>query len=222
MDKKVKKTSYTLAYPLGYKGNPFQFGLPDGIFLVTNGYAIPSTQDVTKAFLISKVKDGTIIPLLDAYNFEPINEDDVLETSNTGVNSLARKGLTSLKFTFKKGVEFEKAMEALLSYGNFDVWIIDKAGNFLGVDIQGAFGGFTGGLVLPKAKMWNDGSVSEGKAIEVQLTQPGEFKQMTWIEADRLDFFAPTEIDGVNNATLCFATALAQVPPAYSDTTVKI
>ena len=212
----------TVSGGTGSYGCPFKFQLPDGMILIRKGFYVPAATDFTKAYMLELVQAGTIVPLLDAFNFEPINEDDVLETSNTGVNSLARKGLTSLRFTYKKGIQYEKALEALQSYGVFDVWVVDKDGNVLGVEKNGGFGGFNGGLVLPKAKMWNDGSVSEGKAIEVQLTQPGEFKFMTWIEASQLDFFIPTEIDGINTAVLTFADANGAVPPSNTDVTLKV
>ena len=214
--------SSTVSGGTGSYGCPFKFQLPDGMILVKKGFYIPAATDVTKAYMLELVQAGTIVPLLDAFNFEPINEDDVLETSNTGVNSLARKGLTSLRFTYKKGIQYEKALEALQSSGVFDVWVVDKDGNILGVEKNDGFGGFNGGLVLPKAKMWNDGSVSEGKSIEVQLTQPGEFKFMTWIEASQLDFFIPTEVDGINSVQMSFADANGAVPPADTDTTLKV
>jgi len=212
----------TVSGGTGSFGCPFKFQLPDGMILIKKGFYIPAATDVTKAYMQELVQAGTIVPLLDAFNFEPINEDDVLETSNTGVNSLARKGLTSLRFTYKKGIQYEKALEALQSFGVFDVWVVDKDGNILGVEKSNGFGGFNGGLVLPKAKMWNDGSVSEGKAIEVQLTQPGEFKYMTWIEASQIDFFIPTEIDGINVAQMSFADANGAVVPADTDTSLKV
>lgn len=201
---------------------PFKFQLPDGVILIKNGYYIPSGTELTKEFLLELVQKGDAIPLLDAFNFEPIDEDDVLETSNTGINALARKGLTSLKFTYKKGIEFEKAIERLTSFGVFDVWVVDKSGNMLGVEKSEGFGGFTAGLVLAKARMWNDGSSAEGKAIEMQLTQPGEFKFMTWIEAGQLDFFVPTEIDGVNNVVMTYEDSNGAVPPADTDTSLKV
>jgi len=214
--------SSTVSGGTGSYGCPFQFQLPDGVFLIKKGYYIPEATDVTKTFLLDLVQKGDAIPLLDAFNFEPINEDDVLETSNTGVNALARKGLTSLKFTYKKGIEYEKAIERLTSFGVFDVWVVDKAGNMLGVEKSGGFGGFSAGLVLAKARMWNDGSVAEGKAIEIQLVQPGEFKFITWIEASQLDFYIPTEIDGINTTRMDFADASGAVPPANSDTSLKV
>lgn len=206
----------------GTFGCPFKFQVPDGIFLLQKGYYIPSTTDVTKAFMLDLVQKGTAIPLLDAFNFEPINEDDVMETSNTGINALARKGLTTLKFTYKKGIEYEKAIEKLTSFGVFDVWVVDKTGNMLGIEKSSGFGGFTAGLVLAKSKTWNTGSESESKAIEIQFTQPGEFKFVTWIEASQLDFFIPTEIDGINATIMEYADANGPVAPADTDLTLKV
>jgi len=207
---------------VGSYGCPFKFGLPDGLILVKKGYKVPSADTFDKAYLLDLIQTGIAIPLLNSFSFEPINEDDVLETSVTGVNDLARKGLTSLMFTFKKGIEYEKAIEKLTSFGIFDVWIVDKMGNFLGIDVNGDFGGWTAGLLLAKSKTWNTGSESEGKAIEVQLTQPGQRKNVTWIEASELDFFAPTEIDGVNGTYMSYADLFGPVPPADSDATVKV
>lgn len=201
---------------------PFKFQLPDGLILIKKGFKVPAATDFDKAYLLGLVQTGIAIPLLRSFSFEPINEDDVLETSVTGVNDLARKGLTSLMFTYKKGIEYEKAMERLTSFGAFDVWVVDTSGNFLGIDKDGDFGGWSAGLVLAKSKTWNTGSESEGKAIEVQLTQPGERKDTTWIEASALDFFAPTEIDGINGTYISFADENGAVPPAASDTDLKV
>jgi len=207
---------------LGSFACPFKFQLPDGVILVTKGYKIPAATDITSSFLLGKVQDGTFTPILDAFNFEPMDEDDVIETSNTGVNSLARQGLSSLKFTYKKGINHEKALENLLSFGYFDVMIVDKSGNLLGVDKSGDFGGFNAGLVLPKGKTWNDGSSSEGKALEIQLTQPGERKNTTWIEAGNLPMFLPTELDGKNEVLITFADANGPVVPASGETSLLI
>ena len=207
---------------VGSFGCPFKFGLPDGIILVRKGYAVPQADTFDKEYLVDLIQTGVAIPLLNSFSFEPINEDDVLETSVTGVNDLARKGLTSLMFTYKKGAEYEKAIEKLTSFGAFDVWVIDKSGNFLGIDRDGDFAGWTAGLLLAKSKTWNTGSESEGKAIEVQLTQPGERKSVTWIEASELDFFAPTEIDGINGTSMAYADDNGAVPPAASDTDLKV
>lgn len=216
------KCSTAVSANLGSFACPFQFQLPDGVILVTKGYSIPAATDITSDFLLGKVQDGTFVPILDAFNFEPMDEDDVLETSNTGVNSLARQGLTGLKFTYKKGAYHEKALEKLLSFGVFDVMVVDKSGNLLGVDRSGNFGGFRAGLVLPKSKTWNDGSSSEGKALEIQLTQPGERKNVSWIEAGNLPLFLPTELDGKNEVLITFADASGAVVPAVSDTSLKI
>ena len=201
---------------------PFKFQLPDGLILIKKGFKVPAATDFNKAYLLDLVQTGIAIPLLRSFSFEPINEDDVLETSVTGVNDLARKGLTSLMFTYKKGIEYEKAMERLTSFGAFDVWVVDTSGNFLGIDKDGDFGGWSAGLVLAKSKTWNTGSESEGKAIEVQLTQPGERKNTTWIEASKLDFFAPTEIDGINGTYMSFADTNGAVPPAASDVEISL
>ena len=206
---------------VGSYGCPFKFQLPDGILLVRKGYFVPATDDFNKEYLLDLIQSGVAIPLLDSFAFEPINEDDVKETSVTGVNALARKGLTELKFTYKKGIEYEKALERLQSFGAFDVWVVDKSGNFLGIEKSDGFGGFTAGLVLPKSRMWNNGSESEGKELEVQLTQPGEVVNMTWIEASALDFFAPTEIDGVNATKMSYADSSGAVPPS-SGSEVKV
>jgi hypothetical protein len=207
---------------LGSFGCPFKFGLPNGVILVKKGYKIPASTDVTAEFMTGLVQNGTIIPLLNAFSFEPVNEDDVLETSATGVNDLARKGLTSLMFTFKKGIEYERAMENLTGFGAFDVWVVDNDGNMLGVDEGGDFAGWTAGLVLAKSKTWNTGSESEGKAIEIQLTQPGERAYVTWLAAKELGFFIPSNIDGVNAVRVTFEDANGAVPPANSDTSVSV
>ena len=201
---------------------PFQFQLPDGPILVKKGYRIPAGTDVTAAFLLGLVQQGLATPILDAFNFEPNTEDDVKETSNTGVSALARRGLTTLMFTYKKGIDHEKALEKLLSFGAFDVWIVDKASNILGVDKTGDFGAFAAGLVLPKARTWNDGSSAEGKSIEIQLTSPGEFAKMTWIEAGSLPIFLPTEFQGKNGVIIKFEDANGAVVPSDTDTTVKV
>ena len=219
---KASKCSDAGLASVGSYGCPFKFGLPDGIILVRKGYKVPAADDFNKEYLLDLIQTGVAIPLLNSFSFEPINEDDVLETSVTGVNDLARKGLTSLMFTFKKGIEYEKALEKLTSFGAFDVWVVDKQGNFLGVDKGGDFAGWSAGLVLAKSKTWNTGSESEGKAIEVQLTQPGERKDTTWIEASALDFFAPTEIDGINGTYMDYSDMNGAVPPAGSDTDIKV
>ncbi len=216
------KCSEASAANVGSYACPFKFQLPDGIILIRKGYAVPVADDFNKDYLLDLVQQGIAIPLLRSFSFEPINEDDVLETSVTGVNDLARKGLTSLMFTYKKGIEYEKALEKLTSFGAFDVWVVDTSGNFLGIDKGGDFGGWSAGLVLAKSKTWNTGSESEGKAIEVQLTQPGERKDTTWLEASQLDFFAPTEIDGINGCKLTYADANGAVPPASSDSDLKV
>jgi len=219
---KSSKCSDAALASVGSFGCPFKFGLPDGIILLKKGFKVPAATDFNKAYLLDLIKTGVAIPLLNSFSFEPINEDDVLETSVTGVNDLARKGLTSLMFTYKKGLEYEKAIEKLTSFGAFDVLVVDKMGNILGIDKSGDLAGWSAGLLLAKSKTWNTGSESEGKAIEVQLTQPGERKSVTWIEASELDFFAPTEIDGVNGTYLSFADTNGAVPPAASDVEISL
>lgn len=207
---------------VGSYGCPFKFQLPDGVILVKKGFKVPAATEFNKAYVLGLIQMGSAIPLLRAFSFEPINEEDVLETSVTGVNDLARKGLTSLKFTYKKGIEYEKALEKLTSFGAFDVWVVDTSGNFLGVDKSGDFGGWSAGLVLAKSKTWNTGTESEGKGIEIQLTQPGERAYTTWIEAAALDFFAPTEIDGVNGVNIAFENEAGATPPGVSDVVVEV
>jgi len=207
---------------VGSYGCPFKFQLPDGIILVRKGYFVPGADTLDKDYLLDLIQGGVAIPLLDSFAFEPINEDDVKETSVTGVNALARKGLTELKFTYKKGIDYEKALDKLTSFGAFDVIVVDKSGNFLGIEKSGGFGGFTAGLLLAKSRIWNDGSASEGKEIEIQLTQPGERKFLTWLEVDALGFFAPTEIDGVNAVHVTYEDESGAVPPADSDVSVKL
>ena len=216
------KCSDATSGAVGSYGCPFKFQLPDGVILIKKGFFVPSGTSFDKDYLQGLIQDGTAIPLLDSFGFEPINEDDVLETSVTGVNDLARKGLTSLKFMFKKGIEFEKALEKLTSFGRFDVWVVDKSGNFLGVEKEGGFGGWAAGLALARAKTWNTGSESEGKDFEIQLTQPGQRKSVTWIEAEKLDFFAPTEIDGINPVKMSYEDEAGAVPPADTDTELKV
>ena len=68
---------------VGSYGCPFKFQLPDGIILVRKGYYVPAADVLNKEYLLDLIQTGIAIPLLDSFAFEPINEDDVKETSVT-------------------------------------------------------------------------------------------------------------------------------------------
>jgi hypothetical protein len=206
----------------GELGCDIEFGLVIHALAFVKGFSIPADTDLTQDYIDTEVQAGNIIPLMDAFSSEPTIADDTLETSPLGVEALTLKGLPKYMLTMKKGQYYYKQMAKLTSFGNLNYVLGDVNGNWkfalLG---DGSYGGFTAGQTLSAITVPATATETEKKSFTFQLTDRNQIDVMYSVVL-AANAFPISEVTGVNGVELSFADANGAVPPADTDTTLKV
>ena len=152
-------------------------GVPNGFYLVPKSWRLdPSSDTFNTAFLKAQVKAKQMVPFLDAINYTQNNEEDVIFTTQTGVQLLSRNGKPFFSFDFDNGYQWHKAAYGYKSYGSYDVVpVYDNGVVFLAETNDGKLKGHTAGLINPQTFKNKDGQNPSMTTFGMQLTNPEEY-----------------------------------------------
>ena len=206
----------------GELGCEIEFGLViHGIGLNT-GTIIPAATDVTIDYINGLIQSGLAVPLMNAFSSEPTFADDTVETSPLGVEALTLEGLPKFMLTMKKGQEYYKEVSKLTGFGNIE-WILgDVNGNWkIGKNSAGDFKGFSCGQVNAMITTPATATETEKKSITFQLTDRNEY-DTNYDVFLASTLFPISDVKGINGVNLSFADVNGAVPPADTDTTLKV
>lgn len=195
------------------------FGTPAHLMALTKGTVLAATDTFNDAYLRPLVQSGTIIPLIDATEFEDVSSEDAYSTNTRGIKRLNVKGLPEYKLTFEEGHEFYRQLAKMESYKRFDYLIGDTEGNWIvATRSDGDFQGMTSGHTTPElTKRKVEGGDSEMKNLLVQFTDRLQWDENYGIlHAEDLDL-TPQEIPVINGTEITYTTV-----PADTDTTIDV
>ncbi|MBQ19149.1 MAG: hypothetical protein CMD31_00180 [Flavobacteriales bacterium] len=152
-------------------------GVPNGFYLVPKSWRLdPSTDDFNTAAIKAQVKKKSMVPFLDAINYTQNNEEDVIFTTQTGVQLLSRNGKPFFSFDFDNGYQWHTAAYSYKSFGAYDVVpVYDNGVVFLAKTNDGKYKGHTAGLVNPQTFKNKDGQNPSMTTFGLQLTNPEEY-----------------------------------------------
>jgi hypothetical protein len=127
--------------------------------------------------------------------------------------------------TMKEGQEFYKELAKLTGFGNLD-WILgDVNGSWkLAINSAGDFKGFACGQTTAMITTPATATETEKKSLTFQLTDRNEYDMAydVLLASSFTPNFPISDVKGINGVTLSFADASGAVPPADSETELKV
>lgn len=164
--------------------------------------------------------EGKLIVLNGVRNFADNTPDDVTEELEDGTKAYIRGGKYEFSMDFINGLHFHAAVHSLSSYGAYDIMLVDRNGNVLGTKdaSTGQLKGFTVGMMQGGKLTWGTDSTQQRESIMMQLLNRNELdRDYVFIDNSNLGDFDATALEGVNQVTLSFEAA-----PANLDTTLTV
>lgn len=186
----------------GNKHKAFKMGVVRKAVLSKRGFDYNGITDFTQANIAVEVQKGNVIPTKKLFNFEPQNESNVYETSQIGVNSLARKGLYNYKLTWTGDDQLQEVMSSYDSEDEYDIAFIDENGTWKLAKNGTEWNGAAVGIWDTEPYVNPDGSNSGKVSVMVQLNDPIDLNENAqYIDHEKLAFNM-TKQEGINDITL--------------------
>lgn len=203
----------------GKKGCQITFGTPKHAIRLKKGTVIPSTTVFNMAYLISLIKSGVAVPVMEATGFERLSGEDGFSTTSDTTERLNVLGLPKYRMTFQEGHEFYRQISKLTGFKNSDWLIIDDYGNMkIAINSKGDFVGFTAGQVVAEQVMEKvQGGDGESKSITMQFINRRQWDSDYTIVTQEQSEINWEEIQGSNPVNISFVSV-----PADTDTTIVV
>ena len=188
------------------------------IFLLPSGFRLDPDAELNEEYFKTLQMEGNLIVLKGIRAFTDNSEENVTETLEDGTTNLLRLGLYQFNANFINGLHFNKALNALSGFGNYDAIFVDGDGNMLGTEaLGGSMKGFTIGYMQADKLTWATDSAGMREGITFQLLDRSEVDtDFLFIQGTQLDF-NPNRLDGVNEIRTSFATT-----PVVGATTLDV
>lgn len=171
-----------------------------GLGLLKTGTALPT--DLTQASLLALQKTGNFKVIQNIFNVEDQSSDDQFETSASGVEALATKGLFKYRIDFTNGAMFHKVLASLEGNNRWEVIMWDAAGN---VDVRetvsGEIRGYsTSHTTVGRPTMKNGGTTAKQSIIFQFNNRSQKDNQISYINAEQLEAnnVSFLELEGIN------------------------
>jgi len=186
------------------------------IHLYKRGFKHTET-DFTKDYLQGLQQAGNLIVLKGVFSVESNSSENQVETSSGGIERLATEGKYKWTFTFTNGMEFNRALSYLQSYGRYDLALSDGYNEVHHASKSGNHGGFTIGQIQVNRYTGASGGTSAKSSISIQLTDTRQYDQeFAYISGDQLEDFSFAELDGINQINTTITNA-----PSSTGTSVQ-
>jgi len=162
-----------------------------------------STETFNKAYVNSKVQDGTFKVIGGAYGVTTEAAEDTTQESTSGQLSVVRKALPIVTTTVKKNYEFHAGAFDMSGDGIYAVLEIFETGVVAAaVSADGlTISGFACGMYEVATFMDNNGSESASTMIKYQLTDVAQYNKNR-VYLTNLDFNPNTEINNITDVSL--------------------
>ena len=162
-----------------------------------------STETFNKAYVNSKVQDGTFKVIGGAYGVTTEAAEDTTQESTSGQLSVVRKALPIVTTTVKKNYEFHAGAFDMSGDGIYAVLEIFETGVVAAaVSADGlTISGFACGMYEVATFTDNNGSESASTMIKYQLTDVAQYNKNR-VYLTNLDFNPNTEINNITDVTL--------------------
>lgn len=171
-----------------------------GIGFLKPKTALPTV--LTQSALIDLQKAGKLIVLKNVFQVEDQGSDDQFETSESGIEALATKGLMKYRVNFRNGVMYTRALASLESYAQYETIMWDAAGSvLLRQDVLGNARGYTTGQITVARSSFASGATTAKQSLILQWTNSNEFNNnVAYLDAETLanEGISFLELDGVN------------------------
>ena len=183
-------------------------------FFSKRGFDYATIDFDDQSELTVEIQKGNVIPLPKMYNFERLTEENVIETSQLGLGSLARKGIYKYRLTFDRDDRLQSVFTSLDSNDVFDYVSIDSAGNMKLVENGSQNNGASVGLLDTDPFTEADGAVSSKVSMMVELNDPEDYNSNAVYYARENIGFNPLKVEGINDIDLtmtAFASGATQI-----------
>lgn len=178
--------------------------------LTKRGFKYDDATGDTLAYIREQQQKGNILILQGVVETTVNTADDNITTrTGSGIDKLSGKNPVGFSFTFDNGIYFSKAIQELISYGQYDLAMYDSQGNkFFVTTSAGDFKGFSCYQINASAYMPSNGADSASQMLTLQLNRNEYDTKISWLTADNLDYTADTDLDGYNDLTIEIISAL--------------
>ena len=104
-------------------------GLPNGVILTPPNWSLDKENDTfNKAYVLQQIQLGYFIPLVGSFEATPETPEATKQESQSGISSVVRQGKPMFKFTFQKGLAFQKIAYSFNSYNQYGVILTYETG----------------------------------------------------------------------------------------------
>lgn len=202
----------------GTKGCKAFFKKVTSVWLTPQGFVMDGTEILNLSYVQQLQAEGNLIVIKGIRTFTDNSEDDVLETLDDGTKQVARLGKYEFAMQFINGLFFHAALHSLSSFGDYDVTLIDRDGSILGTKAaNGSLKGFTTGMLQAARLQFATDSTGQKEGFMMQLLERSELdSNYVFIDKDNLTFNPNTDLDGINEVELSFASVPANAATAIS------
>lgn len=173
------------------------------------GFKYDDASGDTIAYIREQQQLGNIIILQGVVETAINTADDNMTTrTGSGIDKLSGKNPIGFSFTFDNGIYFSKALQEMISYGQYDLAMYDSQGTkFFATTSANEYKGFSCYQVNASAYMPSNGADSASQMLTLQLNRNEYDTKISWITQDNLDYTADTDVDGYNDLTIDIVTA---------------
>jgi len=182
----------------GLAGCKFDINRVIAVGLMTKGFKF--AQDPTKDYMRTLQQNGTLIMLQGIVSFADATADDnIITREGSGIKVLAGKNPYEKTATFDNGIQFNRALESISGYENYDIVLFDINGSMIvTIAKDGAPKGFTLGMFQNGKYGFANGTDSNSQMVTFQMIKRPEFDEnIGYYTTSELDFY-PDELTGVN------------------------
>lgn len=191
---------------------PF-FGEITSAFLTSKSWklSLDDAEDFDLDYVISKVQDGTFIPLLQKEEFTENTGEPTRKDFSGGKRRTIRNANPDYTLEFDNGIAYHGNVYTL-NDGSWNVFFVDNSGN---VQIQRnvagtAIMGFDADDVNVRTYRQQQGDNSAGTLVDIHLADPEAFnRQMVMISRDEINANLNSEVLGVVSVEMTVVSATA-------------
>lgn len=167
-------------------------------------YGFKFTQDPDKDYMRQLQQSGDLIMLTGIVSFtDNTAEDTIVTREGSGIKTVAGKMPYEYTMLFDNGVNFNKALNTLSSYGRYSMVLFDVDGTmWLTAGQDGVPKGFTVGMFETGKYTGSNGTDSPSESVSFQLINRIEFDRFAaWYTVGELDFMG-SDLTGVNETLI--------------------
>lgn len=185
-----------------------------GVILHAKGTGRYPVSGDLKTLIQNDIKNLRAFPYLDLNGFENSHEENQMNTSNLGKQSITRLGLPAFTYTFTRGSQQQKSLANKNGNGKWDYTLVFENGLLRAFSTDGITSEpFEGNVVSVSNLNLLNGTDLQGSNVMIQLANYSQYNERNDFLSYADNSMSENDIEGVIETNMNFAT-----PPSAGDT----